>query len=99
MALIYFVTEDLEVDVEEGVSLLEIAQEVDCDITFGCRSGSCGTCRVRVVEGKGKLSPALTEEIDFLKGFGAHPDERLGCQLKINGDCKIQYVGLDDLAE
>jgi ferredoxin len=98
-ALIYFTSEDLEVEVDEGIALVDVAAEVDCDITFGCKSGSCGTCRVRVVSGMDNLSAASTEEKDFLDGFGAHPDERLGCQLKINGDCKIRYVGLDDLPD
>lgn len=97
MALVYFTSEDLEVDVDEGISLIDIANEVDCDITFGCKSGSCGTCRVRIVTGQENLSPPSREELDFLSGFGAHPDERLGCQLQIQGDCKITYVGLDDL--
>ncbi|MEY4631307.1 MAG: hypothetical protein RIQ81_1427 [Pseudomonadota bacterium] len=99
MALIYFTSEDLEVDADEGIALVDVAAEVDCDITFGCKSGSCGTCRIRVVAGKENLSPASKEESDFLSDFGAHPDERLGCQLKINGDCKIRYVGLDDIED
>lgn len=99
MALIYFTSEDLEVDVDEGIALVDVAAEVDCDITFGCKSGSCGTCRVRVVAGKENLSPAGKEEADFLADFGAHPDERLGCQVKIHGDCKIRYVGLDDIED
>lgn len=97
MALVYFTSEDVEVDCDEGISLVDIASEVDCDITFGCKSGSCGTCRVRIVDGQENLSPPSREEKDFLDGFGAHPQERLGCQLKILGDCKITYVGLDDL--
>jgi len=97
MAHVHFVSEDLEVEVDAGMSLLNLAAEVDCDITFGCRSGSCGTCRIKVESGMENLSPPSAEETDFLAGFGAHKNERLGCQVTINGDCKIQYVGLDDL--
>ena len=97
MAHVHFLSEDLEVEVENGMSLLNLAAEVDCDITFGCKSGSCGTCRIKVVSGRGNLSTPTAEEADFLTGFGAQPDERLGCQIVINGDCKLQYVGLDDL--
>lgn len=96
-AKIYFTNEDLEVEVEPGITFVELAQEVDCDITFGCRSGSCGTCRIRVVEGLEHLTPMNAEEKDFLQGFHAHPQERLACQCAIEGDCQITYVGLDDL--
>lgn len=97
MPVVRFESEDLEVDVDPGMRLLDLAAEVDCDITFGCKSGTCGTCRVKIVEGGQNLSPMQSEEQDFLAGFGARSDERLGCQITINGDCRIQYVGLDDL--
>ena len=96
MATVRFISEGLEVDVESGIPLIELAGEVDCDITFGCRSGTCGTCRIRIVDGAANLSSMQGDEREFLRGFGAHPDERLGCQVTINGDCAIRYVGLDD---
>ena len=96
MATVRFVSEGLEVDIESGVSLIELADEVDCDITFGCKSGTCGTCRIRVVKGAENLTPMQADEREFLLGFGAHADERLGCQVTINGDCSIKYIGLDD---
>jgi ferredoxin len=97
VAKVIFTSEGLEVDVEPGITLQEIATEVDCDMTFGCRSGTCGTCRVKVLEGHQNISPMQLEEQEFLRGFGAQKDERLGCQMKIVGDCALQYVGLDDL--
>jgi len=86
----------MEVDVDPGITLIDLATEVECDITFGCRSGTCGTCRIRVVDGAQNLSAMKAEEKEFLTGFQARPDERLGCQVTIEGDCKIQYIGLDD---
>jgi len=97
MPIVQFVSESLEVEVDPGMKLIDLASEVDCDITFGCRSGSCGTCRIKIVEGQENLSKPSAEESEFLSGFGAQKNERLGCQVVINGDCKIQYVGLDDL--
>lgn len=97
MATVRFVSEDLEVEVDKGITLIDLANEVDCDITFGCRSGSCGTCRIRVVQGGENLTPPDAEEKEFLSGFGAQANERLACRVAIQGDCQIQYVGLDDL--
>ncbi len=97
MPIVNFESEDLQVDVDPGMRLLDLAAAVDCDITFGCRSGTCGTCRIKVIEGGANLSPMQAEERDFLQGFSAGKDERLGCQIVINGDCRLQYVGLDDL--
>jgi len=96
---VHFKSEDLEVEVEEGMTFVDLCAEVDCDITFGCRSGSCGTCRIKVIDGAEHLTPMKAEERDFLSGFGAAKGERLACQCAINGDCVIQYVGLDDLEE
>ncbi len=95
--IVYFESEDLEVEVDPGMRLIDLASEVDCDITFGCRSGTCGTCRIKVTAGAENLLPMQAEERDFLQGFSAATDERLGCQVTINGDCRMRYVGLDDL--
>ena len=32
--------------------LLDIAEEQDIDLDYGCRSGSCGLCKVRLIEGQ-----------------------------------------------
>ena len=42
-----FLPEDLLVEAPWGTPLQAIADAAGADITFGCRSGSCGTCRVR----------------------------------------------------
>ena len=51
--------------------LQDIADAAGADITFGCRSGSCGTCRVRVLAGLDHCSPMGPEERDFLRGLDA----------------------------
>lgn len=96
MATVKFVSEKMEVDVDPGIKLIDLAAEAECDMTFGCRSGTCGTCRIRVKEGMDSLSVMEKEEKDFLEGFGARSDERLGCQIKILGSCSLEYIGLDD---
>ena len=55
------------------------------DVPFSCRSASCGTCRVVVLEGGGLLTEAEDEELQVLDAFGVTPKkQRLACQAKVN---------------
>jgi ferredoxin len=49
---------------------------------------------VRVVEGLDQCSEAGSEERDFLLGLNAPPDQRLACQVCVQGDVDIEYIGL-----
>jgi len=91
---VHFRLEDLLVEAPAGTPLQLIADVAGADITFGCRTGSCGTCRVHVVEGLEHCSEAGAEERDFLKGLDAPPDQRLACQVCVHGDVAIDYLGL-----
>jgi len=93
-AKVHFLLEDLLVEAPEGTPLQRIADAAGADITFGCRTGSCGTCRVRVTEGLAHCSGMGAEERDFLQGLEAPPDQRLACQVVIHGDVAIDYLGL-----
>lgn len=93
-AQIHFLLDDLLVQAPTGTALQEIAEAAGADLTFGCRTGSCGTCRVRISRGLDHCSPVGPEERDFLKGLDAPSDQRLACQLKVNGDIDIEYLGL-----
>ena len=94
MVKVHFRLEDLLVEAPVGTSLQRIADAAGADITFGCRTGSCGTCRVSVVEGLEHCSEMGPEERDFLKGLDALPDQRLACQVCVHGDVDIEYLGL-----
>lgn len=92
-AKIHFLLEDLLVEAPVGTPLQDIAQAVNADLTFGCGSGSCGTCRVRITQGLDHCSCATTEERDFLEGLQAPQDHRLACQVKVLGDVDVEYIG------
>ena len=91
---VHFLLDDLLVQAPAGTSLQEIAEAAGADLTFGCRTGSCGTCRVRVAEGLTHCSTPGPEERAFLLELGAPHDERLACQVRVNGDVDIDYLGL-----
>ncbi|BDU71041.1 2Fe-2S iron-sulfur cluster-binding protein [Mesoterricola silvestris] len=95
LARVRFLPEDLLVEAPAGTPLQAIADASGADITFGCRNGSCGTCRVRILAGLEHCSPKGPEERDFLRGVEAPPDQRLACQFAVNGDVDIEYLGVD----
>jgi ferredoxin len=71
------------VDVAEGGELVDICDHYFAPIPFSCRSASCGTCHIEVVEGAGFLEPpeeAEEELLDILAGDGT---TRLACQARV----------------
>jgi 2Fe-2S ferredoxin len=92
-ALVRFTLEDMDVEVPVGSSFLDVVEASGADVTFGCRNGTCGTCRLRIEEGAANVAPMNREERDFLGSLEAGPCERLGCQLTILGDVTINYIG------
>ncbi|HWQ11059.1 MAG TPA: 2Fe-2S iron-sulfur cluster-binding protein [Holophaga sp.] len=91
-ARVHFLAEDALAEVPLGTPLADVAEACGVDITFGCRAGSCGMCRVRIVSGGGHCSPMAAEERALLAELGAAPDVRLACLVKVEGD-----LGIDDL--
>ena len=92
LAQVTFMPEDLLVEAPLGTSLQAICDAAGADITFGCRSGSCGTCRVRILAGGEHCSPVLPEERDFLAGLDAPADHRLACQVSVTGPVHVEYL-------
>ena len=87
-----FLPEDLLVEAPAGTPLQAIADAAGAEITFGCRSGSCGSCRVRILEGADQCAPMAAEERDFLAGLQAPEDHRLACQVTVNGPVVVEYL-------
>jgi ferredoxin len=83
-------TDKLTLDVREGYALIDMCEEHDTSILFGCRDGACGACMVRVIEGADHLSPMQDDERDFLETMAAEPNERLACQCKVYGDVVLE---------
>ena len=74
--------------VPQGSSLLSTLATQDIHLASACGGkGSCGQCRVQVLEGGGNILP--TETVHFSrKEQQAH--WRLGCQVKVKDNLKIQ---------
>lgn len=80
-----------------GVSLLEVSDEHAGPIPFCCRSASCGTCRVEVVEGGERLSAPAADELDVLEMYGESPQRvRLACQARVcRGDGVVRLRAIE----
>lgn len=74
----------LEVDTPEGGRLLDVCDAHGAAIPFSCRSATCGTCRVDVLEGLDLLEPPARAEIELLALLGNDPRRcRLACQARV----------------
>lgn len=90
MPKVTITTDDLTIDVEDNYKLIDLAEDHDTSILFGCRDGACGACMVRVKDGKENLSPMGEDEKDFLETMAAEDDERLACQCTVSGDVTLE---------
>jgi 2Fe-2S ferredoxin len=73
-----------EVAAPDGGPLIDLCDETNAPVPFSCRSASCGTCRVVVLEGAELFEPPRDEELDVLDAFGDDPvDTRLACQARL----------------
>jgi ferredoxin len=76
------------VDLDAGATLSEHLDVVNSPLLFGCRTGLCGTCLVRV---EGELPPASAEEQEMLAVLApGDPRARLACQLHLVGDIRVE---------
>lgn len=82
------INDDKSLSVEQGSSLLSTLAEQGVHLASACGGkGSCGQCRVQVMEGGGEVLD--TERPHFTrKEIKNH--WRLGCQLKVRGPLKIK---------
>lgn len=82
MTLLRFEPSGFETDVPTGKRFVDVTDEnPEADVPFSCRAASCGTCRVRVVEGAQALNAPDDDELDVLEIFGDDDGVRLCCQL------------------
>jgi ferredoxin len=70
---------ELKVELPSGGAIADACDKHDLPIPFSCRSASCGTCRIEVVEGMQLLADPEDEELDILDMFSAPKTHRLAC--------------------
>jgi ferredoxin len=71
------------VEAPNGGELVDLCDEYLAPIPFSCRSASCGTCHVEVLEGDELLEPPGPAEVELLQLLGGRPRHRLACQARV----------------
>ena len=72
------------VSAPDGGSLADLCDDHEAPIPFSCRSASCATCHIEVLEGDGAFLPPEDEELDVLEAIDSAPPKfRLACCAKL----------------
>lgn len=80
------------IELEENSELSTKLTVQNSPILFGCRTGICGTCLIKIhSESPHPLHPRTANEEEFLEGlFPGETSLRLACQIKLNTNIKIE---------
>ncbi|MEQ1904172.1 MAG: 2Fe-2S iron-sulfur cluster-binding protein [Pirellulaceae bacterium] len=82
-ATVVFRTSEGEIEGESVLdTILEIAEELKVDLNSGCRSGNCGTCAIRLLQGRVVYPPGETPQVD--------PGYCLACIAKPVGKVEVE---------
>ena len=83
----------LTVAVPEGGALVDTCDDHAAPVPFSCKSASCGTCRIEILEGESELLPPADDELDVLDIFATPPPRhRLACQAKMRPGLAVLRV-------
>jgi len=76
-----------------GSSLSEMLTICNSPVLFGCRTGICGTCKIRLDVIDGKIDDSSPDERELLRIICADdPRARLACQIRLTADIKISQI-------
>ena len=90
MAIVEVKNDSSSVEISDGSLLAEL--DGKCSILFACKSASCASCKVKVLEGMENLEAPNDLEQAGLATFATDPSERLMCVCKIKkGKIVVEY--------
>jgi ferredoxin len=96
MPIVSIIGTDQAVEVKEGDILYDSLLDQGIELPHGCLSGSCGACKVEVLEGSENLaSPGVIEQntiTDIKIDIKNLKDIRLSCRAKVMGDITIKPI-------
>jgi ferredoxin len=89
-------------EVEEEMVIFDALDNQDCKLPHGCLAGSCGACRIEVLEGEENLKPASAIEMNTIEAIIENHEKkhgegsckgkklRLACRARVRGDVKFK---------
>ena len=88
-----FMPMDIELDITQDQSIMDLAHENDIHISSVCNGmPSCAECRIRVVDGEHNIVPPGAKELGLI-GTGHFIDQRrLSCQCLCFGDVTVDLT-------
>jgi ferredoxin len=93
MAYVRLLPTGVSVEARPGQRLLDVLDRAETPVfRTACRAGNCGACRLTVLQGAAELRPPSSREYATLLNLHAGPDERLGCQVVLQGDPPTEIV-------
>ncbi len=86
------------VNVPGGGAIADICDDHEAPIPFSCRSASCATCHLEVLEGQDAFLPPEQDELDVLEAIDSKPPRfRLGCCAKLKpGEAIVRVRAQND---
>jgi ferredoxin len=93
MAMVRLLPSGRLIEVGLGQRLLDVLDDQQTPIfRTACRAGNCGACRLIVHHGHAELRPPSSREYTTLLQLRAAAEERLGCQVVLQGDPPHEIV-------
>lgn len=92
---IFFEESDYKpLEICDGTNLSEVLNSLNSPVLFGCRTGLCGTCVVKVLPvGNEKMDPPTLDEQLILGTICPNePNARLACQIRLNADITLKLI-------
>lgn len=107
MATVKFTFEDKSIqpvtveNVEEGFSILEIAEDNDVHLNHNCGGVcACSTCHVYILKGEDDLEEISDKEEDFIdRAINPRLESRLGCQSVVLKEDTVIEVEIPDQSQ
>lgn len=83
MPSVRFMKSETEFTFRDVVSLIECRE----NMKFGCKTGNCGLCRVKILSGMENVTGKTLKEKRLFKVLDIDDQTvRLACQCKVSGD-------------
>ncbi len=102
MHKVSYIDKEIDFEVEENEVVFDALDNAGEKLPHGCLAGSCGACRIEIIEGSDNLKPAsaienntieaIVESYERKHGEGACQGKniRLACRARVLGDIKFK---------